>query len=70
MHNTSYLYGLQPNELEDMFYFDALKHKKHMGTRLYRKLFLKHDKTTEDETQMFWVAKALKHTEKLLEERI
>ena len=68
MKNTQYLYGIEPKELENKLYFEALRHKRDSGVRLYRKLFLDHDKTEEAHIQMFYVAKALKHTEKLIEE--
>tara|TARA_R110000772_G_scaffold29667_1_gene73976 strand:- start:34 stop:243 length:210 start_codon:yes stop_codon:yes gene_type:complete len=69
MKTTKYLYGIEPWDLEDKLYFAALKYKKEKGTRLYRSLFLNHERTEEEEKQMFYVAKALRHTQKLLDER-
>ena len=68
MKTTQYIYGIDPDELENKYYFEALQYKKEEGIKLYRKLFLKHNKTEDDTTQMFWVAKGLDHTEKLLDE--
>jgi len=67
--STKYLYDIDSSDLEDKLYFDALEYKLEAGRRLYRELFLKHDKTKEEEDRMFYVAKAQRHTEKLLEER-
>jgi len=69
MKETEYLYGIQPKELDNKGYFKALEYKKIAGMKLYRSLFLKHDKTKEDSDRMFYVERAIKHTGKLLKER-
>jgi len=69
MKKTEYLYGIQPKELDNKGYFKALEYKKTAGMKLYRSLFLKHDKTKEDSDRMFYVNKAIEHTRKLLDER-
>ena len=69
MKTTKYLYSIDASDLEGMEYYTALQHKLAAGTRLYRKLYLKADKTKEEDDRMFYVAKAQRHTEKLLEER-
>jgi len=69
MKKTIYLYGIFPSELEDKEYFEALKFKEISGIKLYRTLFLKHDKTKEENDRMFYVNKAVQHTQKLLDER-
>jgi len=70
MKKTIYLYGIFPSELEDKGYFEALEYKKTAATKLYRSLFLKPDKTKKDNDRMFYVNKAIQHTQKLLDERI
>jgi len=69
MKKTEYLYGIQPKELDNKGYFKALEYKKIAGINLYRSLFLKHDKTKEDNDRMIYVNKAIEHTRKLLDER-
>lgn len=69
MHSTQYLYGIDPAELENKFYFEALEYKRQSGIKLYRLLFLNHDRTDEEDKRMFYVEKALRHTEKLIGER-
>jgi len=66
---TEYLYGIQPKELKDMLYFDALKYKYDACTRLFRKLYLTDRKTDEQKLQLWHVTKAQEHTEKLLLEK-
>ena len=69
MKTTEYLYGIQPEELKDMLYFDALKYKYDACTRLFRKLYLTDRKTDEQNLQLWHVTKAQEHTEKLLLEK-
>lgn len=69
MHSTQYLYGIDPEELTGMLYFDALQYKYDAGTRLYRKLWLIPKKTEEEQDRMFYVEKAQRHTKALLDER-
>lgn len=69
MHNTQYIYGIDAAELENKFYFDALRHKLDAGRKLYRELYdKKADITEDDQKRMFYVAKALEHTENLISE--
>jgi len=68
MKNTKYLYSIDPQDLRGKEYTEALKYKKVAGERLYRELFLKHDKTEADHVRMHYIWKAIAHTEKLLEE--
>jgi len=69
MKTTNYLYNIDACDLEDKLYYDALKYKLEAGRKLYRELFLKHDRIKEEDDRMFYVAKAQRHTERLLEER-
>jgi len=68
MRTTLYLYGCTPAVFQHKLYEEALEAKLEYGTKHYRRLFLKHDKTKDEQDQMFWVEKALSHTRKLLEE--
>ena len=67
-HSTEYLYGITPQDLEDMKYFEALEYKKQQGQKLYKSLYDMRRNERED-VRMHYVAKALKHTQKLLDER-
>jgi len=69
LHSTNYLYGIEPKELDNKMYWEALQYKLEAGTRLYRKLFLIPKRNKEEEDRMFYVDKAYNHTKKLLEER-
>jgi len=69
MHKTEFLYGLIPSDLDNKEYFTALHFKKEAGVKLYRQLFLKPDKTKEDSDRMFYVERAVRHTERLILER-
>lgn len=65
---TEFLYGITPDKLEGLLYFDALELKLKSGEYLYRGLHLG---LVEDiDHRKFYVEKALKHTRKLLAERI
>ncbi len=67
-HSTFYLYGILPNELEGMEYFDALEFKKKHCIDLYRRLYhMKRDNAAD--VQLHYVLKALNHTEALISER-
>jgi len=68
MRTTMYLFGCTPAVFQHKLYEEALKAKLEYGTKHYRRLFLKHDKTEDEQIQLHWVAKAVRHTEKLLEE--
>ena len=67
-HNTHYLYGITPQDIEDMKYYDALEYKKQQGNKLYKALYYSRRNERED-VQMHYVAKALNHTQKLIDER-
>lgn len=67
-HSTFYLYGITPQDLIGKEYFEALEFKKEQGTNLYRRLYHTRRDNAED-VQMHYVLKALKHTQKLLDER-
>lgn len=69
MQTTEYLYGIKIIELEGLLYFDALEYKKTNAKMLYEKLYDIKVKTEEEEIRMFYVYKAIAHTEKLLRER-
>jgi len=66
---TEYLYGIQPSELENKFYYEALAYKKEAGQRLLKALYLKDDRTEEEGVRLFFVQKAINHTQSLLDER-
>ena len=70
MKSTQYLYGIRPVELENKMYFEALQYKYDACTALYRTLYLKHNKTEEEDVQMFHVERAQKFTKRLLDERV
>ena len=65
MKKTEYLYGIKPEQLDGLEYWDALKLKKENAEILYEELYV----TGIDKEREFWVYKALKHTEKLIGER-
>ena len=68
MKSTKYLFDIDAEDLEDKLYFDALNYKLIAGRRLYRELYLIKNPTKEEEDRMFYVSKALRHIEGLLEE--
>ena len=69
MLKTEYLYGIAPETLDDILYFDALKFKLEFGKILYGKLLKLSEQTEYEHIREFHVGKALKHTQKLLDER-
>ena len=64
MNSTAYLYGVNPKSFKDLPYKDALIYKYKAGKIL--KFKLTQQDTTDNRIDK--VEKALKHTEKLLEE--
>ena len=68
MKTTEYLYGIQPTELDNKFYYEALEYKLDKGSQLYRELY-PNSKDKETNDRIFFVLKALDHTRELLEER-
>jgi len=69
MHTTEYLYGIKPIELEGLDYYSALQYKYNQGVKLYQELYLKENKTEDDNIRLFHVEKAVRHTKKLIDER-
>ena len=71
MKTTEYLYELDKASLEKMLYFDALQYKINCARRLWNKLNIESrvDHSFELNERMFYVWKAWKHTERLLEEK-
>ncbi len=69
MMSTQYLFGIDAEDLENKFYFDALDYKLIAGRRLFRELYMIKKPTKEEEDRMFYVDKAMKHTERLLWDR-
>jgi len=70
MKSTQYLYGIDPSELENKMYFEAMQYKYDACTRLYRTLWLKEKRTEEDNIRLFHVQKAQEFTKELLDERV
>ncbi len=66
-HSTHFLYGITPQAIEDMKYYEALEYKKQQGQKLYKTLYEMRRNDRED-VRMHYVAKALKHTQRLLDE--
>ena len=67
-HSTSYLYGISPDDLAGKEYFEALDYKREAGKRLYAYLYDKR-RTSDEDVQLHYVLKALRHTEELINER-
>ena len=65
MKTSEYLYGINPEELDDITYWNALRYKIEKGTELFRELYT----SNNDNHRLFYVNKAMLHTRKLLEER-
>ena len=65
MKSTEYLYNIKPEQLYGLEYYEALKFKLDNCTELFRKLYMH----PEDNERLFWVNKAMNHTQKLLNER-
>lgn len=62
MKSTVYLYNVEPSELSEMKYKDALEYKVKNGKILYNELWF----SDRDPKRKFHVLKAVRHTEKLL----
>jgi len=67
--STQYLYGIDPLELENKFYKEALQYKLDSAKKLHVELYGK-DRTygSDIHKRLFYVQKAIKHTEMLLYE--
>ena len=68
MHSTQYLYGIDPEELYGMYYYDALEYKYEKGKELYFRLY-NEDRDEDADIRMFYVNKAVEHTAGLIDER-
>ena len=68
-HNTQYLFGINPSELENKFYFEALQYKIDAAKKLHRCLYELRNPTPCELDRKFYVIKALRHTERLMEDR-
>ena len=66
---TQYLYGINPEELDPMLYYEALTFKHINARQLYEKLYIMKNKTWFNNVRLFFVEKAMKHTWKLIQER-
>jgi len=67
---TQYLYGIQPNELENKFYYEALQYKLDAAKKLHVELYnLPHSYGDEVHIRLFYVQKAINHTQNLLNEK-
>jgi len=67
MHNTRYLYNINPQELTDLSYPNALTHKLNSGKQLLHTLMEVPFQTRDDE-RVSAVHKAIKHTMYLINE--
>ncbi len=65
MKTTKYLYGIEPESLDNMGYWEGLRYKITNGISLFRHLY----KSGKDQDRCFWVNKAVDHTRELLKER-
>lgn len=65
MKKTKYLFNIEPEELDGLEYWDALRYKLEHALVLFKRLY----ETKEDTDREFWVSKAIKHTRDLLDER-
>lgn len=69
MLGTKYLYNIEPEELDDKLYYEALSHKLHHAKELCNELYYNPRKTYLEQVQLFMVRKAIKHTIGLIEEK-
>jgi hypothetical protein len=71
MRSTEYLYELDLESLEKMKYFEALRYKANCAKRLYTKLEKEKvfNNSFELQERIFYVYRAWKHTEKLINEK-
>lgn len=67
MKTTNYLYDIEPSILKGLEYETALKVKLNAGKDLLSRLVQVHYDLRDDE-RVYEVYKAIRHTEKLLEE--
>ena len=69
MMKTQYLYGINPENLDKMLYYEALTFKYIHAKKLYEELYLSTNKNWYNTVRIFFVEKAMTHTWKLIEER-
>ena len=71
MRTTEYLYELNLDTLSKMLYFDGLQYKVNCAKRLWNKLERESEtnKSFDMHERKFYVWKAWKHSERLLNER-
>lgn len=69
MRTTEYLYNITPESLEYLYYYEALKYKHEHARLLYQDLYYTPKKTWEEHVRMFFVEKAIRHTEELIKEK-
>ena len=68
--STEYLYGIKLESFWDLPYSKALEYKWHNGNKLYEELLkIGPNQSFWEREREFYVAKALKHTKKLLSEK-
>lgn len=65
MKSTKYLFNIEPEELDDLTYWDALDYKLAKGWDLFIDLY----NNKHDPERLFYVNKAVEHTRELKEER-
>lgn len=67
--STQYLYGIDPSEIRDMRYEDALEYKLNHAKDLFARMTMdRMVKSYEDEERLHYVYKAMRHTQNLLKE--
>jgi len=69
MMKTEYLYSIKPETLDNMYYYEALKFKYEKAKTLYEKLYSIKNRTWYQHVRIFFVEKAIRHTQKLIQER-
>ena len=74
-NSTNYLYGINPEELISLKYYQALKYKLEQGRFLIRRIYkeledqhIDREIAGELEVRRHWVEKAIRHTENLISE--
>ncbi len=67
-HSTHFLYGITPQAIENMKYYEALKHMAKEGDKLHKSLSCMRRNSRED-IRMHYVAEELERIRTLLDER-
>lgn len=65
MRTTKYLFGIEPSELDDLKYWEALDYKLAKGWELFIELYT----NQHDPERLFYVNKAVEFTRQLKKER-